>query len=546
MKRVFVSYRRSDGNAQLYVQLIRKSLENQFGNDGVFVDVADGNLPPGSDFETEIKQVFQNVDVLLVIIGKKWLDSRDTNTLTERRIDNPKDLVHIEVKTGLLNQDTLVIPLLVDNMTINDMPKKDQLPKEIETLARRNALEVSPGINFDNSISLLIDSIKKHRVKISKKYWRIRNLLRFTSVLGFSLTALGFITLMLLYTNYTKGVPVQTVSSSSTINISTTASESLKTNVPIEIVTLHIPQISTPIHTFSPSISPTTTETSTPEIIKSITPFIVATPTIIPTPQLLVSPSPMPGYFGGLLITANNQWIAPPPQIIDGTEMVLVPAGCFEMGPDANGVSGSQQCFTEPFWIDRFEVTNEAFSSVLTQRESDWDLPDHPRERITWYEADKYCRNIRGGRLLTEAEWEYAVRGPDGLIYPWENDSNWATRHDYENRTVYQTNSNFTTSPVGSKPDGQSWVGAFDLIGNVSEWTYTIFKPYPYISTDGRDLFNPLDNPRLLYGIDHVVVRGGSYNSRLDDLKATNRAPIDPTYGEANSIGLRCYLPFSG
>lgn len=141
---------------------------------------------------------------------------------------------------------------------------------------------------------------------------------------------------------------------------------------------------------------------------------------------------------------------------------------------------------THGFWIDKYEVTNAAFQAFVDDggyqnraywSDAGWEWlsdknisslprycsfaqPDTPRACITWYEAEAYAK-WRGGRLPTEAEWEYAARGPESLIYPWGNE------FDSSRCNVIDS---MGPTPVGSFPDGASWVGALDMAGNAVEW----------------------------------------------------------------------------
>lgn len=242
------------------------------------------------------------------------------------------------------------------------------------------------------------------------------------------------------------------------------------------------------------------------------------TPVSTPTPSELIAQTPQ---------TSNLAW---QPHItgreFEGVPMVLVPAGCFEMG-EAN--EGGSQCFNVPFWMDKYEVTQDMFARLGGTKETWYGFSGDnlPVERISWGEANDFCA-LRGGRLPTEAEWEYAARGPDGLLYPWGNTFS-------ADNGVFFENSNRRTAEVGSRAGGRSWVGALDLSGNVWEWTLSVYDDYPYVADDGREHLTS-DAARVL--------RGSSWLSQRDSTPAASRIqyPPDSRYFD---IGFRCIRPFS-
>jgi formylglycine-generating enzyme required for sulfatase activity len=210
--------------------------------------------------------------------------------------------------------------------------------------------------------------------------------------------------------------------------------------------------------------------------------------------------------------------------------MVLVPAGCFNMGSD-NGESDEQPvhevCFDEPFWIDKYEVTNDQYGSVGCESWSS--EPDQPRNCVDWFEASDFCE-ARNARLPTETEWEYAARGPDALVYPWGNEYNAALVIGEDDPTYGDT----STAPVGSRPGGASWVGALDMSGNLWEWTSSLKEDYPYDETDGREDLANRSYVRFL--------RGGSFLNFQYDLRAADRLVYDPDYVSL-IVGFRCVRP---
>jgi hypothetical protein len=128
---VFISYRRNDA-PHLAGRLFDR-LREHFGNARIFMDV--DSIEPGLDFGEVIADAVRSCKVMLVIIGPNWLTTQDGN----RRIDSPDDYVRIELEHAL-GRGIRVIPVLVDGAV---MPSSADLPDALESLARRNAVEVT-------------------------------------------------------------------------------------------------------------------------------------------------------------------------------------------------------------------------------------------------------------------------------------------------------------------------------------------------------------------------------------------------------------------
>ena len=224
----------------------------------------------------------------------------------------------------------------------------------------------------------------------------------------------------------------------------------------------------------------------------------------------------------------SETWV-PVTQEFDGVRMVFVPAGCFLMGSNAGGYHkrpAHQQCVDESFWIDETEVRQAQFVRMggVKAQPNSFEGDQRPVENITWYEARDFCK-LRGARLPSEVEWEYAARGPESLFYPWGNEF-------VATNAIYTGNSNGITADVGSRPGGASWVGALDMSGNVSEWVHSFYAPYPYTPLDGREtLVSAVSDGRVL--------RGGSWNDASANLRAPDRDAGTPHYAYG-SWGFRC------
>ena len=222
--------------------------------------------------------------------------------------------------------------------------------------------------------------------------------------------------------------------------------------------------------------------------------------------------------------------------------MVLIPAGSFVQGTNAGGFDEQPErtIHLDAFSIDRYEVTNghyQAFVSATNHRHPGPPSRyaknmvrmrgiNQPVVYVSWEDADAYCR-WKGKRLPTEAEWEKAMRGTDGRLWPWGNvqdlnAANWARVDDgFE-----------ATAPVGSLKRDVSPFGILDGAGNVMEWVADWYAEDSY-----RE---PVEaNPK---GPEHglfKVMRGGAYTSTGSDVRITSRSKMVPDFRD-ETIGFRC------
>ena len=147
MNKILVSYRREDSAA--YAGRLADRLRQRFGADNVFVDI--DTIQPGQDFVESIEASVGSCDALVAVIGRNWLSGSDTTG--RRRLDNPDDYVRREIATAL-RRGVRVIPALVGGAT---MPVASELPDDLPTLVRRQALEIT-DTRFHHDADRLIQS----------------------------------------------------------------------------------------------------------------------------------------------------------------------------------------------------------------------------------------------------------------------------------------------------------------------------------------------------------------------------------------------------
>jgi len=294
------------------------------------------------------------------------------------------------------------------------------------------------------------------------------------------------------------------------------------------------------------ALKPTPTATATSQVVVSLTrtptrtPLAIATATTAATVPAIATTMPIePTQANSSL---GDTWTRP----ADGMVMVYVPAGEFQMGSE-DGDNDEKPVHTvalDGFWLDRTEVTNAQYSQCVTADKCDpsgyagdsrFNGMDYPVMGVSWHDAVAYCE-WAGSRLPTEAEWEYAARGPEELRYPWGNTFDGTRLNFCDKNCTYDwadksVNDGYElTAPVGSYPTGASWVGALDLAGNVWEWVADWYGGY----LSGRQV-----NPTGPQSGDYRVLRGGSWSNIEDNTRGANRSRNTPTNAD-NNDGFRC------
>ncbi|HBX70707.1 MAG TPA: hypothetical protein DEH25_15330 [Chloroflexi bacterium] len=290
------------------------------------------------------------------------------------------------------------------------------------------------------------------------------------------------------------------------------------------------------------SVPPTPTASPLPSATATLIPSETPTPTASPSPTETLTPSPSP--YPTLIVDER------------GAAMVFVAAGEFLMGSEV--WSGSEKpahtVYLDAYYIDQFEVSVGAFAEFLNEmgnqiegvagkaswvEEPDPDLhlhrtdgiwqadegrANHPMNEVTWFGARAFCE-WRGAVLPSEAQWEKAARGTDGRTYPWGEQEPTCEMANFAGCF-------YDSVPVDSYPEWVSPYGAYNMAGNVHEWTNDWYNADYYANS-------PSENPTGPESGDYKIFRGASWFNGNFQTRTTYRYPKLPvlTY-MAN--GFRC------
>lgn len=271
---------------------------------------------------------------------------------------------------------------------------------------------------------------------------------------------------------------------------------------------------------------------------------IAPTPTVSPTPTVPPTPTPEP--------------------IIDestGASMVFVSGGVFQMGSSDEEADDDMQpvhrVSLDPYFIDLTEVTNAQYATcvddgICTPPQSpnatyhpayygDENYDDYPVIFVNWNQAQQFCE-WRGGRLPTEAEWEFAagfrIAAAEKTKYPWGNAMPEAVANFCDvncSRDLRDPNYNDEfndTAPVTSFEEGRSPFGLYNMGGNVMEWVFDWYDNDYYAESAEINPSGPAQGTAR-------VLRGGSWYNTQQSLEVARRGSYVPEVARA-TLGFRC------
>ncbi len=240
---------------------------------------------------------------------------------------------------------------------------------------------------------------------------------------------------------------------------------------------------------------------------------------------------PYTTFFGKRLAVTETRMGA------DGRVQIRIPAGEAIVGKDEYETVISP----DDYWIDQIPVTAGAYKRFLMERKIlapryhdeyarywlDKKYDALPVVFVSWGQAEVYCEHY-GGHLPTEAQWEKAARGPEGIVLYWDDSGKAYEKANYDNFFNGLT-------PAGWLPKGKTYYGVLDMSGNVREWVLDWMKDEDQpVRTDPWEILRDEKNPGA-----GRILKGGSFSDDLSHLRLNFRDAHDPNSPGLNR-GFRC------
>jgi formylglycine-generating enzyme required for sulfatase activity len=483
-KKVFISYRRSDARAD--AARIRDRLTSLLGEQNVFMDVE--NLMAGQRFDIALERELAKCDVLLAVIGTRWLD-----LLKEKEALGEDDFVRDEIAAAL-KRGIPVIPVMVDGA---QMPKKDLLPEDLRNLALYQKLDVSHE-HFSRDVEALLKAIDP-ALGVERPKAASPSRLVLAAAAAAAVAAAAYVGLALRVPSG-PGEATENASPASLSPQSEAAGSGQKTGNAAEIDTR------TAVKSGDEGGSEKGLGHSAPEAAQEAK---TADEAHRPGRQFRDCPDVCP-------------------------EMVVIGPGEFTMGTtdgDSDERPARKVSIGKAFAAGRFEVTFAEWDACVEEGgckhkpAADWGRERQPVMRVSWDDIARdylpWLSRKTGAsyRLMTEAEWEYVAKAGNSLRFPTGETASPKSAQLSQRRTA----------EVGTFP-ANPW-SLHDLAGSVWEWVQdchmSSFSGAPPDGTAARETSGCVR-----------VLRGGSWNTGAQEARSTNREWASPDTRN-NDIGFR-------
>ena len=471
--KIFINYRRGNATAPelnlgaAQALNVAQYLETRFGKSRIFIDI--DRLRAGQKFPAVLEGKLADCAVMLAIIGPGWLEATDAET-GARRLDNPEDWVRLEIERALA-LGVPVIPVLVGGMAL---PKKADLPPSLQPLTDHHTASISHA-GFAHEMAGLAGDIQ---ALLGKPPWgRIA-----ASLAGLATTA--FVVALLLYGPFrvpsTATAPLHDILSDEEMGLSQRAAA--------------IPVAKTQGDITREADAGNTAETNAADIATANRDAIA-----------LLEP--------GSGQSARDCWQDDGAKVC-GPEMVVVPLGQYTMGSNKEDDEKPNHDVTiaKPFVVGKFSVTFDEWDACVDHggckakpKDEGWGRGTRPVIHISWDDVTSQylpwlsAKTGKTYRLLTEAEWEYAVRAGTKTLYSFgDNEADLGTY------AWFAANSGNKTHPVGEKKPNP-W-GLYDMHGNVWQWVQDCWHESYRSAPDNGSAWT-----RSCTDGGRRVVRGGSW-----------------------------------
>lgn len=311
------------------------------------------------------------------------------------------------------------------------------------------------------------------------------------------------------------------------------------------------------------------TSTAQADLVVAATAVAQETQTAAPTS---IRPTATPSTADTMAQFQENAQIGTILRETDGMPMLFITGSQFEMGVSMQNARTATQTVTlDDYYIDQYEVSVQQFANFLNDKggyldncgngrfdctatgfETSFTLllnnlgfyepaagyGNFPSNWVSWYGAADYCEWV-GGRLPTEAEWEYAARGLDSRIYPWGDKPEPNEELALFAQPFVPVDIHAILEPVNAYPAGVTPFGVYNMAGSMWEWVEDDY-------TEDLTTIPPDGSAYVTEDSTEKVVRGGGWTSPATDITTYTRLSKRPIWQNINrnreysTIGFRC------